>query len=155
MMHIPFNRQQLTLRIGISFLGLVLGFWFVFGDTSELQRHELFRKPYLIELLGRLLICLSPLGTVRLVILLLRKEGAIVLDQTGLIDNTSAIFRPKISWKEIKSIENTTIGRAPFKMSVIQIHYKNTNRFPKYIETKLLRIREDVLLAELQARLHH
>ena len=149
--HIEFNPKKIFSRIMLTLIMLPIGIWFALGDTSVLSNIPKFDDPNFRKFLGWLTISLVFIGVGFLIKCLLSKNSGMIIDKVGIEDNSQIISKSVIFWKEIESIEKTSIGISLLTMPTIKITFKDSQQKPRYLSSKLLKISDEELQKEIES----
>ena len=138
---IPLSKKKLIKNLIGSFLFVVAGiffilkpFWFIRSDN-----------PKVIVIIGYIIVGLF--GLIGLVLLrkLFDKTPGLVLDEEGLIDNSSGVAAGKVYWKDVRRVYKQEVAGQPFVM----LEVKNPE---VYLRAQKNPIRKQVM--ELNYRLY-
>lgn len=132
------NRSKLIYYCFVAVLGITVGFIFLF-----IPGLFIFLPLWFINTLGILCIVLFTLGFVYMIKNYFEDSPGIVLDSTGLTDNTSAFSPGHIPWKQIIGFRVRNIYSTPLLgVKLVDPYYLSKNsfflvRFNDYLNHKI------------------
>ncbi len=109
---IPLNKRRLILLLisALAFVGI--GIWFATKPDSF--RNGLLGNPTIVSGIGLLSIVVFGLSFVVVLKKYLDNSPGLIIDQTGITDNSSGISAGHIPWSDIKEITTTKVFNQKF-----------------------------------------
>jgi len=118
--------KAILLILGsLAFVGV--GIYLVYLDPVQIENHTRFNNPLLVHGIGWVCIVIFGLSGLYHIRKLFDKKPGLILNSTGIIDNSSGIAAGLIPWNDIKGFSIYEVNKQ--KMLVISLNNPN-----KYIE---------------------
>jgi len=114
---IPLSKKKLLLMLAGSVGFILIGFWFVF-DPPRIS-NPYFGDPTLLLLLGIVSILFFGICAVYIARKLPENKAGLIIDSSGLIDNSSGVSAGRILWSDIQDISVIEIHRQ--KLIMLQV----------------------------------
>lgn len=120
------NKQRLIILLvsTIAFFGI--GIWFVANPGNF--KKGLVGNPDVVSGIGMLTIVVFGLSAFAVVKKMIDQQPGIIIDKTGITDNSSGISAGHITWREIKEIKTTKLLNKKFVNIVL---HKSINQKKK------------------------
>jgi hypothetical protein len=139
---IPFNRFKIILLLIGALAFVAIGIWFIIEPEtliSEYGRRRYLQNPDIIRLLG--IACTLFFGTAGFYITrkLFNKKIGLIIDSTGITDNSNALDFGLIEWNDILEIRTKKINSSKFLLIDIVDPEKYILKAKSTIQTKLMR----------------
>jgi hypothetical protein len=109
---IPTSRTKLILMFIVSILFAVGGI--ILAKNPEEFISYRYRNPEIIRIVGIFAVCFFCLVGIYIVPKLFDKKPGLILDENGIIDNSSAVSVGLILWKDIISIRTEKVQSTKF-----------------------------------------
>lgn len=114
---IPLSRKKMVLSLLGAIMFVVIGFWFIiYRDQIDTP---ILGDPILISIIGVISILLFGLISILLFRKLFDKEAGLIINQQGIVDNSSGVSAGVILWSNIKEIKVTQVMSQKFIMIII------------------------------------
>ena len=146
---IKFDRNSIVFRLVCGCVMLLIGIWLIFGKADCLNFIPKFNDPNLKKFFGYLIVLLMTIGNIFLLNCLFTKKPAFEIDQDGFCTKASMFNRNKVYWKNIESIEDTTINFFFVNMTAVKVVQK-IGKSPILLSAGLLKITQAELSKELK-----
>lgn len=153
---IHYKKSELIKRFFYSLLFVILGVWLISNQSDFLLNLPKFDSSIGKTILGIVTAILGIFGIVYLIKCYFSNNPAIIIDEYGILNNSSAFPKKHINWNEIQNFEITTIGLSSISLNVVRINHKNQNNSPIDISAGALNIsnRELLQIFEQQFEIH-
>ena len=116
---IAFDKSKLILML-IGAIGFVLiGFWFVLSPPAI--RNPVFGNPVFLFIAGLASIVFFSVVAFSIAIKLKDKKPGLIINQQGIVDNSSGLAAGEVLWTDIKNISVIEIHT----QKLIMLHVKN------------------------------
>lgn len=126
---IPSNKQKIILFIIGALVFIAAGIWIV--SEPETFKNERFSNTTFIAIIGILAIILSGLALFFFSRKMFESTPAIIIDQTGITDNTSMISIGHILWEDMKEIIVKKVGAQERLVVIVNNPEKYIDRYTK------------------------
>ena len=133
-MEIHLSKKKLVKHIIVSLLFMAGGLWMLI--TQPQTSNPLFNDPLIKNGAAIIGILFGPIGIYMFIKKLRDKRPGLIIDETGITDNSSGMPTGQILWKDINKITETKIFRQKFLMLVVQNPEDYINRQPNAIKRK-------------------
>lgn len=110
-------KKNILLLLG-SMVFTIIGILFILYP-NEFHRRSI-SNPEFVTIIGITGVTFFGLGTIFLLLKLFDKKPGLIIDETGITDNTSLLSIGLIQWKDIKGIESVTINKS--HLLFIKVH---------------------------------
>ncbi len=120
---IPLSKQKLILMLTGAIAFVSIGLWFVISPPAI--ENAYWGNPTKMMIAGYASILFFGLCTFYLIRKLTDSKPGLILDDSGLTDNSSAISVGQILWSDIESISVIEIH----KQKLLKIHVKNPHEY--------------------------
>lgn len=109
---IPLNKQRLIILLvsAVAFCGI--GIWFTAKPDSF--KNGLLGNPTIVSAIGMLSIVVFGLSAIVVVKKITDNKPGLIIDKSGITDNSTGVAAGLIPWKEIKEIKTTKIINQKF-----------------------------------------
>ena len=114
---IPLSKKKLLLMLAGSVGFILIGFWFII-DPPKIS-NPYFGDPTLLLLLGIVSILFFGICAVYIARKLPDNKAGLIIDSSGLIDNSSGVSAGRILWSDIQDISVIEIHRQ--KLIMLQV----------------------------------
>ena len=114
---IPLSKKKLLLMLAGSVGFILIGFWFII-DPPKIS-NPYFGDPTLLLLLGIVSILFFGICAVYIARKLPENKAGLIIDSSGLIDNSSGVSAGRILWSDIQDISVIEIHRQ--KLIMLQV----------------------------------
>ena len=118
-LEIPLSKKKITLILIGSIVFVMLGIWFVI-DSDKFSRGPL-RNPTIVSIVGVAAILIFGVLAFYALRKLPDNKPGLIMDESGLTDNSSAVSAGHILWTDINDLSVMTIQKQHF----ILLHVKN------------------------------
>jgi len=133
---ISLSKGKLIAMLGISLLFIGVGLWFVFAPPAF--KNSLYIQPLIYRGVGIISVLFWGLFTFILVTKLQDTRPGLIVDSTGITDNTSGISAGYIPWADITEIKQLRI----LNQRLLSVMVKNPEdyiaRQPNEVKRKVL-----------------
>jgi hypothetical protein len=135
---IGFNRNKIFLMIFGSLVFIVGGAWLFFWTPTPLAGPSIFRNPAFIKIIGGL--CVVFFGYTLFLYLqkLKDKTPALIVDNTGITDNSSGLAVGHIPWGDIIEIKTRRVFNQKFLMVIVRNPQDYISRQKSRVRKKLM-----------------
>ena len=117
-MEILFSKKKLAKHLVVSLLFMAGGIWMLI--TQPQTDNPVFNNPLLKNGAAILGILFGPVGAYIFIKKLRDKKPGLIIDDTGITDNSSAVAAGLILWKDIIEIRQTKLFRQKLLMLVLK-----------------------------------
>jgi len=124
---IEFSKKKVHLQIATAVLFILIGVTLLSLDANTIERFRRYNNTTFVYGIAITCILLSSLCVIYDVKFLLQKSQGLILNSTGIHDNTSTLSHGKIPWNKIKRIEEIKLK----KQKIISIHVNNLKEYTK------------------------
>ncbi len=111
---IPISKEKLIKLLIGSLVFLGIGFWFVIGKPTI--NNAIFSNPTAVFGLGMVSIIFSTFSIFIMLKKLKDTKPGLVIDETGVTDNSSGVSAGHIPWGDITAIKTTQVFNQKFLM---------------------------------------
>jgi hypothetical protein len=139
---IPLSKQKLILMTIGAFAFVGIGLWFVIAPP--VVQNSYWGNPTRIMVAGYLAIAFFGLVAVFLIRKLPDTKPGLIIDDTGILDNSSGLAAGQILWSDIENISVIEIS----KQRLIMIHVKNPEHYidrqPSAFKRRLMKMNHNM-----------
>ena len=137
---IPLSKNKLFLGIGGSVLFVILGLW-LFLNEDSFQEHSfrLLRNPMVAKVVGVLGILFFGMTCVFGIKKLFDKKVGLIIDSSGITDNSNASSVGLIEWNDITDIKTKQVMSTKFLMINVSNPEKYIEKAKNGLRAKLMR----------------
>ncbi|NDI99817.1 hypothetical protein GWA97_12075 [Flavobacterium sp. LaA7.5] len=129
---IPRSRQKIILLILSSLLFIAAGYWISFEIADEQTRlHPLFAI-----FIGVLSIIMGIISSIYSLMSLFNRKHSLIINDKGIIDNSSGVSVGLIKWSDIINIEITRVKSTKFILLFVQNpeqYINNSKSFKRFL----------------------
>jgi hypothetical protein len=133
-MEIAFNKKKLVKLIIGALLLTAGALWMLISQPQT--SNAVFNNPLVKNGAAILGLLLGPVGFYIVIKKWRDKKPGLIIDDTGITDNSSGVSAGLIPWKDINEIRETKIFRQQFLMLIVQNPEEYINRQPNGLKRK-------------------
>lgn len=124
---IELSKTKIILILFLSLIFIGAGFWFVSMDAATIESNRRFNDPLFVHGLGWVTTVFGSLASIFSIKKLFDKKPGLILNSTGIIDNSSAVSAGLIPWSDVADFGIYEVHR----QKMLTVLLKNPD---KYIE---------------------
>lgn len=130
LIEIPLSKVHLFIYFFLGLAFVAFGYFIFTYDASNLYAK------------GVGVVCMAFFGVVSLFIFkkLFDQKVGLIINQTGLIDNSSAVSVGQIEWKDVTDIQTIMVQNIPFVLVFVKNPEAYLNRFQNRLSQKMAQI---------------
>ena len=125
---IPQNKQRLIILLVSSLVFFAIGIWFV--SNPGYFKNGMVGNPDIVSGIGMLTIVVFGLSAFAVGKKMIDQQPGIIIDKTGITDNSSGISAGHIKWRDIKEIKIVKLVNKKF-VNIVLMQPVNKNTDPK------------------------
>ncbi len=135
---IKFSKRKLTLMLFGSIIFVGLGIWFVLNPTKFVS--SIYQNTTVIFIAGLAGILFFGFAGIFILKKLGDKKPGLIINDKGIIDNSSAVATGQILWSDISTIEVAEIYKQKFLMLIVDNPEFYISRQTKAVKRKAMQI---------------
>ncbi len=116
---IPSSKRKLALLFLGALVFVAMGFWFVAAPPT-LDNHFIFKYPVVIIAVGLVSIVFFGLCACYIFFRLFDTSPGLVINKSGIIDNSSGVAAKDVSWSDVERIDVMEIFGQKFVLLFVQ-----------------------------------
>jgi len=142
--HIKLSKIKMTLLFFGSIMIVALGLWLVFGSfeshSGSNSRYSFVKEPVFRFPAGLLCVVFCGIIAVIIFIKLFDRNPGLIINEKGIIDNSSGLSAGLVLWSEIQKIEIVTINNQKLIMFTLNNPYDYLNKVTNRMKRKAMEI---------------
>lgn len=141
---IPLNKVKILMMFLLSTLFFVLGFWLMFGSfeshTGSYSRYSYVKEPFFRFPAGFFFICFFGTGLFLMFIKLFSSKPGLVINNKGIINQSTGVSGGLILWDDIEKIIITEASHQRFVMIILKNHQKYLKKVESRFKRKVMEL---------------